>query len=69
MSTDERQPMEEIHPIGQDWNTATLSQAAGVTDAYIRYLLLHGILQGEKFSRVWRVSYEEGLRWLESRQK
>ena len=68
MGTDEVQPMKS-HSIGQDWNTVTLAQAAGVTDAYIRYLLLNGTLQGEKFSRVWRISYEVGRQWLEGRQK
>jgi len=69
MGAEEKQPMEATHAVGQDWDTITLARAAGVTATYIRYLLSQGTLQGEKFSRVWRISYEEGQRWLESRQK
>ena len=69
MDAKEKQPMEATNAVGQDWDTITLARAAGVTATYVRYLLSQGTLQGEKFSRVWRIPYEEGLRWLESRQK
>ena len=51
----------------KDWNTRTLAEAAGVTDSYVRLLLLQGKLHGEKFGHIWRIPYEEGRQWLESR--
>ena len=58
---------EQEEGIMRDWTTQTLARAAGVTDSYIRYLLTNGYLRGEKFSRVWRIPYEVGRQWLESR--
>ena len=52
---------------GQDWTAQSLAEAAGVTDAYIRYLLLNGTLTGDKFGYQWRIHYVEGKRWLASR--
>ena len=59
---------EQMENEGSDWTTQTLAAEAGVTDAYIRYLLIKGDLQGEKFSRVWRIPYVVGLQWLQSRK-
>ena len=49
------------------WTTQELAQAADVTDAYIRYLLLNDQLQGDKFGRAWRIRDAEAQRFLEQR--
>lgn len=51
------------------YTTVELAQTAGVTDAYIRYLLLRGKLTGEKRGRDWFIPVEEGRRWLASRRE
>jgi hypothetical protein len=66
---DETEGGKQMGNEGNDWTTQTLAEAAGVTDAYIRYLLIKGDLQGEKFSRVWRIPYAVGLQWLQSRKR
>jgi hypothetical protein len=56
--------------IKKQWTVKALSEAAGVTPGYIRRLLLDGRIQGHKLSeRLWVVPYEEGCRWLESRER
>ncbi len=52
----------------RDWWTATeLAQAAGVNASRIRQLLIAGLIRGEKFAGVWRISDREAQRWLNER--
>jgi excisionase family DNA binding protein len=51
----------------KEWTTGELAEAAGLTDARIRQLLLGGDLRGYKLGRDWRVSDGEARRWLEER--
>lgn len=49
------------------WTTMDLAERAGVTDAYIRSLLIEGVIKGEKFGHIWAISDEEAARWLGER--
>jgi excisionase family DNA binding protein len=51
----------------KEWTTGELAEAAGLTDARIRQLLLGGQLEGYKLGRDWRVGDEEARRWLTER--
>jgi excisionase family DNA binding protein len=49
--------------------TQEAAEIAGVSDAYIRQLLLEGKrLRGEKFGRQWMIQRAELERWLKERQ-
>ncbi len=51
------------------WLVAELSDKAGLTGARIRQLLKERReLKGDKAGQVWTIPYNEGLRWLASRQ-
>lgn len=52
-----------------DWTTGRLAEAAGVSDAYIRRLLIDKRIRGKKIAdRVWLVPHHEAVRWLEERE-
>ena len=51
------------------WTTAELAEAAGVTDARIRQLLIEGELHGYKAGRDWRVADQVAREWLSRRHK
>ncbi len=53
-----------------DWTTATLAQAAGLTTARIRQILIAGRdLRGRKLGRDWFVYDEEARAWLAAREE
>ena len=50
--------------------TQEAADIAGVTDAYIRQLLLEDKkLHGDKFGKVWVIARAELERWLNSRER
>jgi len=54
----------------QRLTTKEAAEVAGVTDAYIRQLLIEDKkLHGEKFGKVWVISRAELERWLASRKR
>jgi hypothetical protein len=53
-----------------DWTTNELAEAAGVTAAYIRQLLLADKLKGAyKRGRDWLIPDTVARRWLDNRSK
>ncbi len=42
--------------IGDKITTALAAEIIGCTDAHVRYLIKHGILDGDQFGRMWVVS-------------
>jgi excisionase family DNA binding protein len=58
---------QRIEEAEKDWTTTRLSKVAGVSDAYIRQLLLSGKLEGYKLGRDWRIPDEVARPWLEDR--
>jgi excisionase family DNA binding protein len=52
----------------KEWTTQDLAEAAGVSTAHIRRLLIDGReLRGYKLGRDWRVRGSEARRWLSER--
>ena len=51
------------------WTTVDLAEAAGVSDAYIRQLLLAHKMPAAKAGRVWIIPYEVGQHWLDHRAR
>jgi hypothetical protein len=51
------------------WTAKELAEAAGVSDARIRQLLLAGILTGDKVGLNWTIPYQVGQRWLTRRMQ
>ncbi len=52
-----------------EWTTKELADAAGVTDARIRQILIEGKeLQGRKIGPMWVIPDREAKRWLRDRQ-
>ena len=51
------------------WTVTELEQAANVSDARIRQLLLSGQLEGFKHGPLWAIPDSEAHRYLESRKK
>lgn len=50
------------------WLVAELAEAARLSGARIRQLLLAGReLKGNKAGQVWTIAYQEGDRWLKQR--
>jgi len=47
--------------------TKEAAEIAGVTDAYIRQLLIAKKMRGEKFGKSWMIARAELDRWMESR--
>jgi hypothetical protein len=50
------------------WTATELAQAAHISDARIRQLLLSGQLQGFKHGPLWAIPDKEARRYLESRK-
>lgn len=50
------------------YTTTELAKEAGVSDAYLRRLLIAGKLAGEKRGRDWLIPAEEVKRWLAQRR-
>ena len=51
-----------------EWTTSELAEAAGLSDARIRQLLIDGrTLKGRKVGPMWVISDSEARRWLENR--
>lgn len=46
------------------YSAQELAHEAGVSDAYIRRLLIDGKLAGQKLGPIWMISAEEGRRFL-----
>ncbi len=59
--------MAEPEP-NKPWSTKQLAEAAGVTDAYIRRLLIDGRLDGYKLGREWLIPEEEAQRFIAERK-
>jgi hypothetical protein len=59
--------MDNEHNTKREWTTKQLAEAARLTDAYIRQLLLADKLHGRKIGRDWVISNEEAVRFLEDR--
>lgn len=54
--------------VERKWTTQDLAEAAGVSTAHIRRLLIDGReLRGYKLGRDWRVKDSEARRWLRER--
>lgn len=51
----------------QFWTAQELAKAAGVDDSYIRYLLIHGKVQGQKFGKAWMIADRDAKAFLMSR--
>ena len=51
------------------WTVTELAQAANVSDARIRQLLLIGQLEGFKHGPLWAIPNSEAQRYLENREK
>jgi hypothetical protein len=49
------------------WTAQQIAKRAGLTDAYVRSLLINGKIKGKKFGYVWAISDEEAARWLGER--
>jgi len=58
----------EIHNKGA-WTTAELAEAAGLSDARIRQLLLAKEIQGYKAGRDWRIADHVARTWLAQRER
>ena len=54
--------------IKRDWTTAEVAKVAGVSQAYIRQLILAGKLQARKVGPLWVITDNEVLRFLERRR-
>jgi excisionase family DNA binding protein len=52
----------------REWTTKQLAEAAGVSTAYLRQLLLAGTLKGQKVGRDWLIFDRDAQRWLASRK-
>jgi len=53
----------------RELTTKEAAELAGVTDSYIRRLLIDGTLQGRKLNNwVWLVPTTEVERWMEKRE-
>jgi len=52
-----------------EWTARQLAEVAGCSTAYIRRLLIDGVLRGRKIGATWIISLAEGNRWLENRQR
>jgi excisionase family DNA binding protein len=63
MAIDQRDRDKEL------WTVQELAQKAGVTDGYIRRLLIDGELKGEKFGTQWMIRRREVERFLRERGK
>lgn len=50
------------------YTTGELAKEAGVSDAYIRQLLLSGKLAGTKSGRDWLIPADVGRAWLQERR-
>ncbi len=50
------------------FTTKELSRTAGVSDAYLRQLLIAGKLAGYKQGRDWFIPADVAQRWLEERK-
>ena len=50
------------------YTTNELGKEAGVSDAYIRRLLIAGKLTGEKVGRDWLIPVDVGRAWLTERR-
>ncbi len=49
----------------RDWTVKELSEYDGADEAYIKRLLLRGVLHGHKRGRMWLIDHDEALvRWL-----
>lgn len=55
------------HPLGADWTTRELADAAHVTTAYLRELLNARKLRGRKVARDWLIGDGDARRWLAER--
>ena len=51
------------------FTTTELAKRAGVSDAYIRRLLIDGKLTGQKLGPWWVISVDVAQKWLEDRQR
>jgi excisionase family DNA binding protein len=52
------------------WNTTELAKEAGLSDAYIRQLIIGGkIPSAYKVGRDWLIPAEEGQAWLDKRNE
>lgn len=49
------------------WLVAELKEAAGISGARIRQLLIAKRIKGNKAGQVWTIPYLEGQRWLGQR--
>ena len=52
----------------KNWTVTELSEAANLSDARIRQLLLSGQLDGFKLGPIWAIPDSEARRYLESRK-
>jgi excisionase family DNA binding protein len=55
--------------IKRNWTTTEVAKVAGLTQAYIRELILAGKIRAEKVGRDWIISDNEVLRFLEQRRQ
>lgn len=53
----------------REWTTTELAERAGVSQAYVRQLILAGEIRARKVGRDWIISNTEAQRWLENRGK
>lgn len=60
--------MQEHDGEQHDWTTATLAQAAEVSTARIRQVLIAGRLRGRKAGRDWLVAEADARAWLAQRE-
>jgi hypothetical protein len=56
-----------MRQVKQYWTTTELAEAADVSSARIRQLLLEDKLQGTKAGPVWIVSHTDAVRFLRER--
>ena len=53
----------------EDWTTTELAAAGEVDPSLLRYLLLHGKLQGRKRGGVWLIPDQAAQAWLHRKRK
>lgn len=51
------------------WTTTQLAEAANVSTAYLRRIMIEGRLKGEKLGHIWTISNDEAQKFLNRKDK
>jgi len=52
--------------MGKLWSVSEVAEAAGADPSYVRRLVAHGRIEGQKAGRTWVIGDDAARRWIEA---